>query len=131
MISYVRLALGFANFLVGENMSVESPPLAIESTETTAVSGEFVNTCMEEYSRSAKDLGWHLLGTSLTYNGRWGLIWRADIQTQSQGSSSRLGRVLCWRSPDGILHLQVGYGISVDPLPEAGNFHSGNSEDMA
>lgn len=82
-------------------MSVTIPDPEPQDEEILQQDHAFADACMLAMAEDMKNLGWRLGTSIVTRSLRWGLVWRADIESNNQamGSSALLSRVVCWRQP--------------------------------
>jgi hypothetical protein len=90
------------------------------STDASGVAAE----CGSFARKFASGLRWKLMGTMLTWNAQWGVVWRADFAPEPD--PAMWFRETCWREPGkkGGIHISdsplnmFDKSQSVRPLPK-------------
>jgi hypothetical protein len=75
----------------------------------------FTTKCMAVLADDAKAFGWQFKASILTRSGKWGLVWRADVQRPNENHVIRLAVWSSTSDDDG--HGVAYFGPVNAPLP--------------
>lgn len=92
----------------------EGPPLVPTGESEIGGHADFVAECRET-ARVLPENEWEWGAQLLTQSDKWGIVWRADF-TVAGMNPPLINRVVCWRKPNGSLHIHTALAQNIPPL---------------